>query len=105
MTNASHPSPLDEEAWFKLCEKASDDANRVCGQSYEWYITRFSEMIEEEALTLPVHQLARALAIAAAEWDYITPEERSAAQAEGARHGYCMHGIPVDCCPAGCGEV
>ena len=95
---------LDESAWQEICETAAARAQRGCGLSWDHWVTLFSSEIDAQASGLPDDQRARALEIAAQDWDYATPAERQATQDWLAANGYCSHGIDLGCCPAGCGS-
>lgn len=97
-------SALDETAWRAVCETAAEHAQRGCGLSWEHWVTLFSSEIDTQANRLPEDQRARALEIAAQEWDYATPAERQETQDWLAENGCCSHGITLGCCPAGCGS-
>lgn len=94
---------FDERAWRAVCEQAASEALRGCGQSYDWYVERLSSAIDAHVAALPENQRTLALQIAG-EWNYATPGERQETRDNNAADGCCMHGIPLDCCPAGCGE-
>ncbi|WP_330208473.1 MULTISPECIES: hypothetical protein [unclassified Pseudomonas] len=94
-------SALDESAWRALCETAAAQAAKGCGLSHDYYVERFSSVIEAQVGRLPEVQRAQALHIAQ-EWDYATPAARREAQDWNAENGYCSHGIELGCCPAGC---
>ena len=96
--------PLDEPAWRAVCDATAEQAAKGCGLSHDYYVERFSSSIGAQARQLPENQRAQALQIAR-EWDYATPAERKETQDWNAAHGYCMHGIDPNCCPAGCGDL
>lgn len=95
---------FDETAWRAFCEKAASEAINGCGQSHDWYVELLSSAIDEQVVQLPEDQRAQALQIAQ-EWGYATPAERQETRDLNAADGCCKHGIPLDCCPAGCGEL
>lgn len=97
-------STLDESAWRTLCEAAAAQAMDGCGLSFDYYVERFSLSIDAQVSRLPEDQRAKALQIAAQEWDYATPAERQEIQDWLADNGCCSHGITLGCCPAGCGS-
>ncbi|HGE6810428.1 TPA: hypothetical protein ACGB9W_004753 [Pseudomonas aeruginosa] len=97
------PATFDESAWRAVCEMAASEAVRGCGQSFDWYVERLSSAIDEQVVQLPEGQRAQALQIAQ-ELGYATPAERQETRDLNAADGCCKHGIPLDCCPAGCGE-
>lgn len=104
---SSQPTPndryvLDESAWRAACKTAAAHAQKGCGLSYDYYVELFSSAIDELVGRLPKDQRAQALQIAEQEWDYATPAERQETQDWNAEHGYCMHGIELGYCPAGC---
>lgn len=94
-------SALDQPAWRVVCEVAAAQATKGCGLSHDYYVERFSSAIDRQLDQLPEYQRALALQVAQ-EWDYATPAERQETQGWNAEHGYCMHGIELGCCPAGC---
>ena len=96
---------FDETAWRAICDQAATAALRGCGQSHDWYVELFSSAVEAQVQRLPEHQQAYALEIARDCGDYATPAERQETRDSNAEDGYCKHGIPIDCCPAGCGEL
>lgn len=83
-------------------ETLRKEANRGCGLVYELYVQRFSEAVDH---TFPENHPQRADALAAAQGDYLAPEERLAALEMQAEQGLCRHGLEPDCCPAGCGDL
>ncbi|MFK1437583.1 hypothetical protein ACIU0H_28545 [Pseudomonas aeruginosa] len=94
--------PLDEQSWCAFCESAAAEAGKGCGLSFDVYVNRLSEAVDERIEQLPEHQRARAAQLAKRNWDYATPADRQAAQDWNAQHGYCVHGIKFGNCPLGC---
>lgn len=94
---------LDEPAWRAVCEAVAAQATKGCGQSYDYYVERFSSTIDAQVDQLPESQRAQALEIAN-EWGYATPAERQETQDRNADDGYCTHGIKLGYCPVGCGS-
>ncbi|WP_413731052.1 hypothetical protein [Sodalis sp. RH22] len=97
-------SALDEPAWRAVCKSTGAQANHGCGLSYDYYVDRFSSMIDVRIGHLPEYQRAQALQIAKEEWSYATPAERQETHDWNAENSYCTHGIELGCCPAGCGS-
>nr|WP_084545945.1 conserved plasmid protein [Cupriavidus malaysiensis] len=102
-----HPSDskasFDEAAWRDACDSAAKEANRGSGQSYDYYVDRFSADIDRGLHVFNEADRPRALEIAQ-EWGYETAEEREETRQWNSRNGYCSHGITLGCCPAGCGS-
>ncbi|HEI8721401.1 TPA: hypothetical protein SLF58_002646 [Serratia marcescens] len=96
-------STLDESMWRALCETEATKAVKGCGLSHDYYVERFSSVIDMQVRRLPEDQRAQALQIAQ-DWSYATPAQRQATQDWNAEHGFCSHGISLGCCPAGCGS-
>lgn len=94
---------LDENAWRVTCEKVAKQAAESCGLSHDLYVGSFSSTIDGKLNHLPDAHRPRALEIAQ-EWDYASPAERAEAQQWNAENGFCLHGIELGCCPAGCGS-
>jgi hypothetical protein len=89
--------------WRAICEAAAVEARHGCGLSHDYYVERFSAVIDAQIVQLPENQHEWALEIAT-EWGYATPAERQETRDWNADNGYCTHGLDPDCCPAGCGE-
>lgn len=94
---------FDGMFWSETFERLASEVQNGCGLSYEYYVERFSQVVDDAVKKYPAEIQARAIEIAK-EWDYMTIEEREAEQAWGAENGYCQHGIELGCCPAGCGS-
>lgn len=103
-SQAASSAELDEAGWLAICKRAAIDAQKRCGLSYGYLGEIFSVAIDAEVEQLPESQRARALEIATADWDYLSPEARIEAQRWNGENGYCTHGITLGCCPMGCGS-
>lgn len=92
-------SPALKDALDQLAEAA----NRGCGLSYDLFVERFSTSVDQ---TYPQGSPERVAALELAiSMGYMTPAELAQAQEEMANDGYCSHGIELNCCPAGCGDL
>lgn len=96
--------PVDEPTWEAICDAAAAQARHGCGLSWDYYVDLFSAAIDAHIVQLPENQHDWALE-AATEWGYETPAQRHETRAWNADNGYCIHGIDIDCCPAGCGSL
>lgn len=96
---------FDESAWIEQCNKQASVANAGCGLVYELYQRRLSGAIDGLVNDLPAEHQARALEIARAEFDYLSPDEIGEEIRQDMEDGYCSHGLPLDCCPVGCGDL
>ncbi|WP_454875161.1 hypothetical protein [Paraburkholderia xenovorans] len=84
----------------ELTEMA-DAARRGCGLSFELFVKRFSQEVDDflDALEMPFQDLALAIA---KDKGYATMEERQAMQDEIEESGGCwLTGIDPWCCPCG----
>jgi hypothetical protein len=83
-------------------ELAADDAAVGCGASDVLFTRRFSVAVDDLAAALPEPIAATFIALAAAEYDYATPDERDSTQAVIEAAGDCpITGIDPWCCPCG----
>ncbi|WP_223293210.1 MULTISPECIES: hypothetical protein [Xanthomonas] len=96
--------PLDEDAWFQICQHEWNIAHRGCGLSWSYLVKLFSSAIDRRVSMLPEHQRVRAIAIAA-DKGYETLEMRNEDDAINLASGCCIHGITLGCCPFGCGSL
>jgi hypothetical protein len=79
----------------------AEEANRGCGLSYELFVKRFSQEVDNllEVVEQPFQDLALEIATSKG---YATPEERSVMQDEIEESGGCsLTGIDPYCCPCG----
>lgn len=86
-------------------DEISTQAARNCGCSYEVYVRRVSEMVDDEVSRLTEQDQAIVLAAAAERLDYATPSELAAQEEELREEGYCVHGLDEMTCPCGCFEA
>lgn len=106
--NTSYLTPegaLDEQAWSEMCAAAGKSAAHGCGSSDGLFRQKFSNSVEGRLQDLPAELRARAIELANKHGDYATPEELSVEQDWNADNGFCSHGIELNCCPAGCGDI
>ncbi|KPB82024.1 MULTISPECIES: hypothetical protein [Pseudomonas syringae group] len=75
------------------------------GSTYEHVVlTRFCEGMREAFGDDENAESVRHVFLFAREhYDYVSPEELGAINADNAAAGLCSHGLDRDCCPAGCG--
>ncbi|WP_028113430.1 hypothetical protein [Ferrimonas kyonanensis] len=76
-----------------------DEANRRCGLSYELCLDFFNLSVDHYLKSIEEGERPAVVALAK-KLDYQSPEERINELDEGE----CIHHLPVDCCPLGCGE-
>ncbi len=77
------------------------EANRGCGLSHDFYVSRFSATVDGQIQTIAKGDRELALKIAE-EFDYATPEAIEETAQWLSENGYCSHGIELGCCPVGC---
>jgi hypothetical protein len=93
---------FNESKWIATCEKISNKAIKGCGLSYDLFIENFSYSIDFALKDF--NPINHTLAIKIAEtYGYITADEVEENKQFLTESGYCVHGIDIDCCPAGCG--
>ncbi|MCX9158161.1 hypothetical protein OPU71_18720 [Niveibacterium sp. 24ML] len=97
-------SPFDATQWRSACERWALYAGARCACSDGLYVELLSSAIDTGLAQLEARHREAALAIAR-EFGYETRASREAEQDWNAEHGYCSHGIPLGCCPAGCGSA
>lgn len=97
-------SPFDAIHWRGKCERWALYATARCACSDGLYVDLLSSAIDAGLAVLDARHREAALAIAR-EYGYETRAAREAEQDWSAEHGYCSHGIPFGCCPAGCGSA
>jgi hypothetical protein len=94
--------PNAARAMKAALELAADDAAAGCGASDVLFTRRFSVAVDDLAAALPEPIAATFIALAAAEYDYATPDERDSTQAVIEAAGDCpITGIDPWCCPCG----
>jgi len=90
-----------EDEMAARIERLAEDANAGCGLVYELFVERFSGAVDHFVSTLPADRQEKALALAK-EKGYATPEELDE---DRDSENYCVHHLPYDCCPVGCGDL
>lgn len=103
-----HQNPreeLDLHAWCEQCDALAKEAIKSGGLSHDWCVELYSSGVDRALDHLPDACRGHALQVANEVFDYRNPSERERVVRENADQGICHHGIPVDCCPAGCGSV
>ncbi len=90
-------------AWCAACESMADKANAGCGLVYELYTERFTLYVNRRLSNLPVGFHDQAIEIAR-EYGYFTREEALAEEDPIEAGRYCVHHLPFENCPVGCGD-
>lgn len=94
----------------QLIESVAQEAHKGSGLVYELFSSRFNSAIENLTYSLPfgVKEQVLNLAVQFGYEPTITQENgdylEDAADDEDGVH-YCCHGIDLNCCPAGCGDL
>ncbi|WP_187378160.1 hypothetical protein [Vibrio cholerae] len=94
----------------QLIESVAQEAHKGSGLVYELFSSRFNSAIENLTYSLPfgVKEQVLNLAVQFGYEPTITQENgdylEDAADDEDSVH-YCCHGIDLNCCPAGCGDL
>ncbi|MCX4151005.1 MULTISPECIES: hypothetical protein [Paraburkholderia] len=83
--------------------KMASEANRRCGQSYEYMVSLLCGMVEG-MLDEFAPEERPAVVLVARSFGYLSPDELAAAEKEMADAGYCSHGLDYWTCPCGCFE-
>ena len=105
MTNTTIETvqPFNEQEWFATCRAIAK--NSCCGGSHLLFVENFSEQVDQKVATMPSQHRTAAIALAAESFDYGTKAEREAAVKQSLADGDCRHGLSLDCCPLGCGDM
>lgn len=82
----------------------AEEAINGSGCSFEVYVSRLSRLVDEAVARLSNADKALVRSVAAQRFDYATPDELAAQEAELHAEGYCSHGLTEDTCPCGCFE-
>lgn len=104
LSAGSEPSSFDREGWILQCNEAAKHAHKGCGLSYDWYVERISAAIDGLLKAVPAEHQEEAIKLATTGYSYATEEEREETRTDNSNNGYCMHGIELGYCPAGCGS-
>jgi hypothetical protein len=92
---------FDEDTWIQICDELSQEATKSCGLSYDVFVKKFSVEIGCRLSKLPKDFQECAVEIARS-YGYATEEELDEMDEWNRENGYCIHGIELGCCPAGC---
>lgn len=95
---------LDLHSWCEQCDALAKSAIKSGGLSHDWCVELYSSGVNRALEHLPQQCREHALRIANEVFDYRSPEERQQTVRANAANGRCLHGIPFDCCPQGCGD-
>ncbi len=90
--------------WRSLCERLATSASNSCGLSHDIYVKKYSSDIYLEIICIDEKYRLAAIEVAR-EWDYATPEEIEDSDSSNIENGLCKHGLDLNCCPAGCGDL
>lgn len=96
--------PFDAVIFRETCDQASRDAAHGCGQSDVLWLNRCTASIGSFLPGVPLASLAEAHLIARnAGW--LDPAELKDLTVCTEDEGLCSHGLELECCPTGCGEL
>jgi hypothetical protein len=96
--------PFDADIFYETCDQASREAAHGCGLSDVLWLTRCTTSIGSLLPSVPLASLAKAHVVARnAGW--LDPAELKDLTAWTEDEGLCSHGLELECCPAGCGEL
>lgn len=100
-----HPQgELNVHSWCEQCDALAKDAIKSSGLSHDWCVELYSSGVDRALEQLPKSSRDVALQVANEVFDYRSPAEREESRRKNAENAICLHGIPFDCCPLGCGE-
>lgn len=89
---------FNTDEYTTVLENLSARAHRGCGQVYEVFVRRFTELVNNECPKIPSEHQDRFIGLARSRFDYCDePDEPT--------EGFCMHGFPENCCPLGCDDI
>lgn len=94
---------FNKDSWVAKCEQAHKEASKGCGLSDVLFQERFNQLVDRAINALPNRHHKKAILIAKklGYQPFDTTEEIE----NDFDLGICSHGIAIDCCPAGCGEI
>ena len=96
--------PFDAASFRETCDQASKTAAHGCGLSDVLWLTRCTASIGSLLRCVPLARLAEAKEIARnAGW--LDSTELRELSDYNEDEGLCSHGLDLECCPAGCGEL
>jgi len=101
LAKAYHPMMLN--ASEKRIGRLADLNMSNCGCAYEAYLNNFSQSVDELLASEKDEARRATIVYVARKNDYMSPEQISQMQRDLIESGLCIHGIDLDCCPAGCG--
>ncbi|MER5023221.1 hypothetical protein KDV81_23120, partial [Providencia stuartii] len=83
------------------------EASKGCGLSDVLYQDRFNQLLDKAINALPNRHHKKAILIAKkmGYQPFETTEEIENTSDINFDSRICSHGIDIDCCPAGCGEI
>lgn len=90
-------APLKGIDMAVLLDQLSKQASHGAGQVYELYSSRFTDLVDDRAATLPPADAAKLIAYASAHHDYVPVSERTSF----AEDGCCPCGLDERTCPNG----
>ncbi|EMD1719221.1 MULTISPECIES: hypothetical protein [Providencia] len=98
---------FNKDSWVAKCERANKEASKGCGLSDVLYQDRFNQLLDKAINALPNRHHKKAILIAKkmGYQPFETTEEIENTSDINFDSRICSHGIDIDCCPAGCGEI
>jgi hypothetical protein len=102
-----HQNPREEfdlHSWYEQCDALAKDAIKSGGLSHDWCVELYSSRVDRALELLPEACHGQARQVANEVFDNRNPAARQQTILANAESGPCLHGIPFDCCPVGCGE-
>jgi len=84
--------------------RLATQAQKSCGLSHSMYIQHLSKSIDNYVKNMDDSEKSNVIDEAIL-FGYASSDEIRQMLLDHESNGYCCHGISIDCCPAGCGDI